>query len=534
MPVATDDSQLFADYLRTRSPDALGRLIERHIDFVHSAAVRQVRNSALAEDVTQAVFIILARKATSIHPASLAGWLFNTTRHCAANARRGELRRRRHERQAAKSEVQMQMDYSSPVLLDQALSRLGRGDREVVLLRYLQEREFAEVGSILGISEQTARRRLSRAIERLRRLLGVGGQIIPSAAVVQTLSSSHAKAPAHLIGTTLAAATGHSAAGGTAATLAGRTIHMMTWLKVKVLVTIILAAAVTGVSSVAVVKTLGPQAATAPDPTPAPPQAPVVPTAGSVATFSNGLKVELVGVAPSPIEGQQWWHPDGSPLAQPPYRTSGGRVSGILNSKSYEFAVKLSSADPSWSTGISIAGSNGSSSSSSGVDRLRLAVSLTPNPTATVQFIGATGPLETRAVIPASNVFKTGFSLNNITFTPGKDPKGATIVITGDHASMNAMFKDDCHILAVDLNGKSDRPWSMMGNGGILMETKTITFRGLRQEQIKEFQILGRPFNLSAEFQNVSLIPGQLTSPTIQIHETDAAPLTPPPGQQGL
>src|ERR1700722_7466638 len=111
MPPLTDADDLIV-YTQTRSPEALTHLVNRHIDFVYACALPQVKDPAQAEDITQAVFIILTRKAASIRPNSLTGWFFNTTRHCAANARRSEQRRRHRERQAAKPEVQMQLDDS--------------------------------------------------------------------------------------------------------------------------------------------------------------------------------------------------------------------------------------------------------------------------------------------------------------------------------------------------------------------------------------------------------------------------------------
>ena len=303
MAATLDDSQLLAEYVRTRSTDALGQLIERHIDFVHAAAVRQVHDAALAEDVTQAVFIILTRKAASIRPESLIGWLFNTTRYCAANARNSELRRRRHERQAAKPEVQMQSDDSVAVPLDNALAALRSSDRQVVLLRFMEQRDFAEVATVLGISEQTARRRLSRAVERLRHLLSAAGSLLPSAAVLETLSTATPKAPVHLLAKTIATATAAGAAtSGAAGSLAAQTIHMMTWLKLKIAAAILLAAAVAGAGSVAVVKTIAPQADTAANPTPtvpvaapavtptAPEPTAVVPAYSAVATFPDGMR----------------------------------------------------------------------------------------------------------------------------------------------------------------------------------------------------------------------------------------------------
>src|ERR1700722_5575238 len=121
MLTATQHPDLLIDYTRNRSSQVLGQLIEQHIDFVYASAFRQLKDSNLAEDVTQAVFIILTRKAASIRPSALVGWLYNTTRYCAKNARRGELRRRRHEQQAAKREASMPTDLSDS---DQSITDL--------------------------------------------------------------------------------------------------------------------------------------------------------------------------------------------------------------------------------------------------------------------------------------------------------------------------------------------------------------------------------------------------------------------------
>src|SRR5262245_15569227 len=89
------------EYARSGSREALGRLANRYVDFVYGVARREVGDAHLAEDVTQAVFLVLARRAARIDPASISGWLFSTTRHVAANARRSDARREHHERRAA-------------------------------------------------------------------------------------------------------------------------------------------------------------------------------------------------------------------------------------------------------------------------------------------------------------------------------------------------------------------------------------------------------------------------------------------------
>jgi RNA polymerase sigma factor (sigma-70 family) len=533
MPPLTDTDDLIA-YSQRCSPEALAHLVNRHIDFVYASALRQVKDPSLAEDVTQAVFIVLTRKAVSIRPGSLTGWLFNTTRHCAANARRAELRRRHHERQAAKPEVQMQLDDSAPASLDHALSRLRHGDRQVVLLRYLQQREFAEVGSILGISEQTARRRLGRAIERLRKLLSVGGQILPSAAIIQTLSSATTPAPAHL-SAIVAAAASNITTTSTAAALATKTIHVMNWIKLKIAATLLLAAVVAGTSSIAAVKVIDAQSTVTANPTPpiVPVAAPAagtptagapatdVPTAGAVATFHDGMRVELIGVAPSPIEGQRWWKPDGSPLPQTPYRHSSGRVSWP-GYNPYEFALRLTGVQPGWNTDVHLVGGGSNATSYPRRDILATVVAMPANLPATINFICATGPWQTRAVIPADAVFTTGYQFNGILFATGNDPKDSSITLSGTYSSVNALSNGDRGIVAVDLDGKVHGSGNVSTNSSIFTQTSNISFPHIRREQIKEFQIRTRPFNHTATFRNISLIPGQLTTPTVEQHETGA------------
>src|SRR5580700_6417548 len=102
------DSELLAAYASARDPQAFGNLVQRHIDFVYASALRQLRDRQLAEDVVQAVFLLLAQKATKIKPGTfIKGWLFNATRYVASNVRRAEVRRKVREREAAVMRCEM-------------------------------------------------------------------------------------------------------------------------------------------------------------------------------------------------------------------------------------------------------------------------------------------------------------------------------------------------------------------------------------------------------------------------------------------
>src|SRR5262245_37818808 len=146
---ALDDMDLLREYASRQSEAAFETLVRRHINLVHSAALRKVRDPALASEVTQTVFLILARKARSISSRTiLAGWLYRTAHFTAARALRGEFRRRRHELEAA----QMQPDPPDPAwerispFLEDAMSQLGEADRNAVLLRYFEGRDLKSVG----------------------------------------------------------------------------------------------------------------------------------------------------------------------------------------------------------------------------------------------------------------------------------------------------------------------------------------------------------------------------------------------------
>ena len=168
---AMKDMVLLREYAARNSEAAFEELVSRRVGFVYSAALRQVRDPHMAEEVTQAVFIILAQKAGRISDKTiLTGWLFKTTRFAALAQIRAAARRQRQEK-----EFQMQTEFQSAAadetweeispLLDEALTTLGEKDRQAVLLRFFENKSLAEVGNNLGTGEDTARKRVTRALE---------------------------------------------------------------------------------------------------------------------------------------------------------------------------------------------------------------------------------------------------------------------------------------------------------------------------------------------------------------------------------
>jgi RNA polymerase sigma factor (sigma-70 family) len=219
-----NDSELLSAYLKDGSEEAFTGLVNRHMKLVFSAALRQVGGDAhLAKDVVQNVFSALARKAASLrNHQALSGWLYTSTHHAAAAVVRAEKRRQASERTArlinesASSEAPDIWDRIRPVL-DKAMNELSARDRQALLLRYFEDRPFAEVGERLSLSENAARMRVARALDKMHALLAKHGTASTTAALAMVLTehSAAATVPAGLVaeisGTALAGAAGAGA-----------------------------------------------------------------------------------------------------------------------------------------------------------------------------------------------------------------------------------------------------------------------------------------------------------------------------------
>ena len=236
-----DDMALVREYAASNSETAFETLVSRRVGFVYSAALRQVRDPLMAEEVTQAVFIILAQKAGKISDKTLlTGWLFRTTRFAALAQIRAAARRRRHEQEAQmQSELQQTAAdefwrQMSP-LLDEALATLGETDRQAVLLRFFENKSLAEVGTQLGTAEDTARKRVSRALEKLHRYFSKRGVSSTTAIIAGAISANSVQAAPMALAkavTTVAIAKGAAASGSTLTLIKG-VLKIMAWAKAK-------------------------------------------------------------------------------------------------------------------------------------------------------------------------------------------------------------------------------------------------------------------------------------------------------------
>ncbi len=218
------DADLLRRYLKDGADDAFCALVDRHLALVYSVALRRLRDPALAQEVTQSVFITLARRAVWLTGhASLGGWLYRTTLHLAQHDLRAEQRRRRREETALELGTCMKTDDSlladiTP-LLDEAMLEIRATDREALLLRYFGNKSLREVGAALGIGEDAAQKRVAKAEQALAERFRRRGFRVASAAALG-LALQQASAGALPAG--LAIATSHAAvAAGTAASLGG-------------------------------------------------------------------------------------------------------------------------------------------------------------------------------------------------------------------------------------------------------------------------------------------------------------------------
>ena len=234
-----DDFELLRQYVERGSSEAFGVLVERHSGMLHGAALRIVRDESRAEEITQAVFVILARKAASLRRGTiLAGWLYRTARFVALDALRAERRRQQHLSHFAllndSSQTASVWDQIAP-LLEEAMDRLGDTERDAVVLRFLEQKSFAEVASALGTSEAAAKMRVGRALEKLRNGFARRGVAVSATALFAALSAHGASAaPAGLSATAITAALAQDAAANSSLiTLVKGGLKIMAWNKMK-------------------------------------------------------------------------------------------------------------------------------------------------------------------------------------------------------------------------------------------------------------------------------------------------------------
>jgi RNA polymerase sigma factor (sigma-70 family) len=236
----TDDRTLLCAYAKLGSEAAFSELVGRHLDFVYGTALRVLGGDEhMAKDVSQSVFVDLARKAsTLVNRSILTGWLYTSTCFAAAKAVRSERRRQAREQEAHTMQEQCQTvspeadwDRFRPVL-DALMLELKEPDREALLLRFFQKCSFTEVGSKFGLGENAARMRVERALERLRDLMTRRG--ITSTAATLTALLTNQTIIAAPVG--LAASITSASAAGAAAISGASTSALMALGNAKIVI----------------------------------------------------------------------------------------------------------------------------------------------------------------------------------------------------------------------------------------------------------------------------------------------------------
>jgi RNA polymerase sigma factor (sigma-70 family) len=235
------DIELLREYAASGSEAAFATLVSRHINLVHAVARRHAGNAQHAEEITQAVFIILAKKAGTLKTGTvLSGWLFHTARLTAANFVRTEMRRTAREQEAYMQSTLQETGGGEAwrkiaPLLDQAVAELGEKDRNAVVLRFIEGKELAEVGTALGASEAAAQKRVNRAVEKLRKFFTKRGVMLSGAILTSAIAANAAPVVPIEMATSVAgiAAMKGAAAGASTLSLMHGTLKLMAWAKIK-------------------------------------------------------------------------------------------------------------------------------------------------------------------------------------------------------------------------------------------------------------------------------------------------------------
>jgi RNA polymerase sigma factor (sigma-70 family) len=211
-----DDAKLLQEFVECRSETAFAELVARHINLVYSTALRMVRDTALAKDVAQLVFIQLARKAPLIRSGqALPGWLYRVTRCQAANALRDDHTRRQRETEAmnmTQTDAGSSMAWESIAPhLEAAMNTLSTADQNAVVLRFFQGRSWREVAGALSLREDAAQKRVSRAVDKLRsyfvrRGIGISTTMIVSVIAANAVSAAPTGLASTITTTSLAGA----------------------------------------------------------------------------------------------------------------------------------------------------------------------------------------------------------------------------------------------------------------------------------------------------------------------------------------
>src|SRR4051812_5081561 len=249
------DAQLLREYAVNGSERAFTELVERHTNLVYSAAARQVDGADTAAEVTQSVFIILSREAQGLatrlaEDASVAGWLCRSARNIALNVRRNEFRKHARERESVE---QLNSGSETPdweqlgPVLDEAMSELSEPDYDALVMRFFKNQDLRSIGNALGVTDDTAQKRVSRALDKLRDQLCQRGVRSSAVALSIVLSANAVQSAPLSLSATIFANTALSAGAVKSGAIGLANTIFMTTVQKTVIATVIVAAMGTGV-----------------------------------------------------------------------------------------------------------------------------------------------------------------------------------------------------------------------------------------------------------------------------------------------
>jgi uncharacterized protein (TIGR03435 family) len=240
-----EDHSLLRDYVERNSEEAFATLVARHVNKVYSVAMRHTGNPHQAEEITQAVFVILAKKSRGLGKGVvLSGWLYNAARLTSVTLVRSEIRRARRQQEAHMQTFANETEDDAwpqiAPLLDEAMANLNEADRHAVVLRFFDQKSMREVGNEMGASEDAAKKRVTRALEKLRKYFSKRGVYSTTAIIAGAISANSVQlAPIGLakVATSAAIAKGAAVSGSTLTLIKGA-LKVMVWTKAKTVVVI--------------------------------------------------------------------------------------------------------------------------------------------------------------------------------------------------------------------------------------------------------------------------------------------------------
>ena len=541
------DCQLLRRYIADGDHDAFAELVRRYVSFVHSAARRQTGGDThLADDVTQAVMIVLARRAGSISSdAVLSSWLFTVTRHAAQNAMKLQARQRFHERRALAAAARVERPLASPDasgndlrdVLDDAIARLPEPDRSGVVLHFLQDRPHAEVGAALGLSAEAARKRVERALEKMRVFLAGRGVVTTGAAICATLQSESASATAvasaqlaaSAFNVAILAGAAQAASSPGSLAIAKGVTHMLALAKLKAAAAVILvgtcvAGAGVGVapllrqaSSHTIVHTAT-SAALVQEP-------PAADAAGATAPYAakvnDAVRLEFLGVSPYPGDEQSWFSIAGEPIEQPALPDHDGDK--IRGEPDFQMLIRVHAP-----RGVAVVPQiEGARMSAHTHDRgadddaqfiltSRFAMQ-NPADSMSMQIGVASSKWKTIATHekPQEPAEVDAGKYGAMTFEPVEaDPDGGRARVSVTHEPTRLPARG----IAVDEKGQEYEATQIRQRRGDAESESTYTFE-LPPEKVRRVEVQVREFDKFVEVKDVSLSPDNKTKPTITVTE---------------